>query len=236
MWRIIIVYLSIFYLASAGAADNSLLNGRETLSHCVIAGQLAPMPWGVKVTTGDASAIACRAFLGAVNDTHSFLVGSASIAPRYCLPPRVSMDSFAVMLEQRSQTIPPADESAGKYILDAYIDEFPCAEETKAGMNDFSMTGKALLESCLPLVDMNIDIHDLTTHGERNLCLGYIVGAIDSHAELQLEPAWCLAENHPDVGGIVNAVTRYLKSHAEAHADNAAAAIQTALAETFPCE
>lgn len=236
MLRIITLHVLMFYLVGAGAADVPLLTGREILSHCVIAGQLAPMPWGVKVTTGDASAIVCRAFLGAVNDMHGFLVANAGITPRYCLPPKITMDSFAIMLEQRSQTIPPADESAGKYILDAYMAEFPCAVGTNPGMNAFSMTGKALLEACLPVVDINIDIHDITTHGERNVCLGYIAGAIDSHAELQPEPAWCPAENISHVGSLVNVATRHVQTHAETHAGNAAAAIHAALTETFPCK
>lgn len=236
MGRIITLHVLMFYFAGAGAADVPLLTGREILSHCVIAGQLAPMPWGVKVTTSDASAIACRAFLGAVNDTHEFHVSGARIAPRYCLPPRFAMDSVAIMLEQRSRTIPPADESAGKYILNAYMAEYPCTGGTKAGMNAFSMTGKALLEACLPLEDINIDIHDITAHGERNLCLGYIAGAVDIHIELQPEPAWCLAGDHADAGILVKAVTRYQQTHAGAHAENAAAAIDAALKESFPCK
>jgi hypothetical protein len=236
MRRIITLHVLMFYLSGAGAADVPLLSGREILSHCVIAGQLAPMPWGVKVTTGDASAIACRAFLGAVNETHSFLVANVGITPHYCLPPKITMDSFAILLEQRSLTTPPGDESAGEYILVAYAAEYPCTEGTMTGMNAFSMTGEALLQACLPLVDMPIDIHDLTAHGERNLCLGYIAGAIDSLAELQPEPAWCLADDHADMGRLVNTVTRYLQTHAEAHAGNAAAVIDAALKETLPCK
>ena len=126
MTRFSLLLLLLFAVSGARADSDGLLSSKEILGHCVIAGQLAVMPWGVKITTNDASAIACLSFLGAVNDTHAHLVATGRITPRYCIPPYVTLDDFATLLENHSREDPPDDRSAGEYILDAYIDTFPC--------------------------------------------------------------------------------------------------------------
>jgi hypothetical protein len=111
--------------AGAGTADK-FFSGKELLDHCVIAGQRAVMPWGVKITTEDASAIVCHAYLGAVNDAHNFHSNAGHGKRQYCIPPQVTLEDFAVLLLDYARVHPPGGQDAGQYVLGAYVKTFPC--------------------------------------------------------------------------------------------------------------
>ena len=104
------------------------------------------------------------------------------------------------------------------------------AEDAGAFMN-----GATLLEVCRPLLNIDIDLQAITTHAERNHCLGYLAGVSDGYAALVDAPAWCVPEDQSGINNLITTMVNYLESHPEAHAGSAAAAVWTALTDSYPC-
>ena len=103
------------------------------------------------------------------------------------------------------------------------------AEDAGAFMN-----GSKLLEACRPLLNIDIDLQAITTHAERNHCLGYLAGAGGS-AEFVHASAWCVPEDEININKLITITVNYLESHPEAHSGSAAAAVWTALTDSYPC-
>ena len=104
------------------------------------------------------------------------------------------------------------------------------AEDAGAFMN-----GATLLEVCRPLLNIDIDLQAITTHAERNHCLGYLAGASDGNAALVHAPAWCVPKDEMSINNLITTMVNYLESHPEAHSGSAAAAVWTALTDSYPC-
>lgn len=97
------------------------------------------------------------------------------------------------------------------------------------------LSGRQLLEECLPLVGTAIDIHAITTDAERNRCVGYLSGFIQTGRYLRQQPGYCLPDGQDDINAVISTVTGYLQDHPEDSGKPATGRIWAALTAAYPC-